>query len=182
MKRPTRRPPKSGPRGPSVVPKQIPSVERMREIGIFGALSDEVLARLAEMEQLMLSPGQLVFAEGDHGREMYIVLDGEVEVLKRSRKGRDQRVAILGPNDAFGEMSIIDVQPRSATVRTLGPTRLLRIRSDDLDALYRSDLRGYAILVLNLARDLSRRLRVTDGLMADFAASVLDEYVPRKPR
>jgi len=164
-------------------PKAPTSIDRLREIGIFGALSDEVLAHIAKsMEQVNLQPGHTVFAEGDAGREMYVVLDGEVEVLKKSRRGRDQRVAILGPNDAFGEMSIIDVQPRSATVRTLGPTRLLRIRSDDLDQLYRTDLKGYAILVLNLARDLSRRLRVTDGLMADFAASVLDEYVPKKPR
>jgi len=164
-------------------PKTATTTDRLREVGIFGALSDEVLEHIAKsMEQVALQPGHLVFAEGDAGREMYVVLDGEVEVLKRSRRGRDQRVAILGPNDAFGEMSIIDVQPRSATVRTLGPTRLLRIRSDDLDQLYRTDLKGYAILVLNLARDLSRRLRVTDGLMADFAASVLDEYVPKKPR
>ena len=162
--------------------KTPPTIDRLREVGIFGALSDGVLEHIASaMEQLALPPGHLVFAEGDAGREMYVVLDGEIEVLKRSRRGRDQRVAILGPNDAFGEMSIIDVQPRSATVRTLGPTRLLRIRSDDLDALYRTDLKGYAILVLNLARDLSRRLRVTDGLMADFAANVLDEYVPKKP-
>lgn len=164
-------------------PPKAPTVDRLREVGIFGALSDSVLEHISSvMEQVNLPPGHLVFAEGEAGSEMYVVLDGEVEVLKRSRRGRDQRVAILGPNDAFGEMSIIDVQPRSATVRTLGPTRLLRIRSDDLDALYRTDLKGYAILVLNLARDLSRRLRVTDGLMADFAASVLDEYVPKKPR
>ncbi len=170
-------------RRPSAPKTTVPTVDRLREVSIFGALSDPVLEHIASgMEQLNLPPGQLVFAEGDAGSEMYVVLDGEVEVLKRSRRGRDQRMAILGPNDAFGEMSIIDIQPRSATVRTLGPTRLLRIRSDDLDALYRSDLKGYAILVLNLARDLSRRLRVTDGLMADFASTVLDEYVPKKPR
>lgn len=158
-------------------------MDRLREIGLFGALSDTVLEHISRnMDQVMMAPGVVVFAEGDSGSEMFVVLDGEVEVLKRSRRGRDQRVAVLGPNDAFGEMSIIDVQPRSATVRTVAPTRLLRVRSKDLDALYRSDLKGYAILVLNIARDLSRRLRVTDGLMADFAANLLDEYVPRKPR
>src|SRR5439155_27368546 len=107
-------------------PKTATTTDRLREVGVFGALSDVVLEPTAKsMGQVALQPGHLVFAEGDAGREMYVVLDGEVEVLKRSRRGRDQRVAILGPNDAFGEMSIIDVQPRSATVRTLGPTRLL---------------------------------------------------------
>jgi CRP-like cAMP-binding protein len=74
-------------------------------------------------------------------------------------------------------MSIIDLQPRSATVRTLGPARLLRVSTEDMDALYRHDLKSYTLIILNIARDLSRRLRVTDGLLADFTASVLDEYV-----
>jgi CRP-like cAMP-binding protein len=157
------------------------TVDRLRDVGIFGALADDVLEHIARsMDQVTYAPGQTVFAEGDVATEMYVVLDGEVEVLKRSRRGRDTRVAILGPNDAFGEMSVIDVQPRSASVRTLGPSRLLRIRAADLDELYRHDLKAYAILVLNIARALSRRLRVTDGLLADFTASVLDEYVPRR--
>src|SRR6185295_5282062 len=129
-------------------------------------------------------PGDAIFREGDAAREMYVVLDGEVEVLKKSRRGRDMRVAILGPSDCFGEMSLIDVQPRSATVRVLAPARLLRMTSEDLDGLYRHDLKSYALITLNIARDLSRRLRVTDGILADFAANVLDEYVgqPRQQK
>jgi CRP-like cAMP-binding protein len=119
-----------------------------------------------------------VFKEGDGaGHEMYVVLDGEMEVTKRSRRGRDVRVAILGPTDWFGEMSVLDMQARSATVRALGPSRLARFTSEDMDALYRFDLKSYAIVVLNIARDLSRRLRVTDGILADFTVNVLDEYV-----
>ena len=155
-----------------------PSIDRLREIGLFGALSDEVLEHLAKnLQQRRVQPGTTIFQEGDAAHDMFVVLDGEVEVLKKSRRGRVQRVAILGPSDAFGEMSIIDVQPRSAMVRALAPTRLLRIAAEDLDALYRQDVKSYAIVVLNVARDLSRRLRVTDGLLADIAANVLDEYV-----
>ena len=72
---------------------------------------------------------------------------------------------------------MLDMQPRSATVRALAPSRLLRMTSEDLDALYRFDVKSYALTVLNIARDLSRRLRVTDGILADFAVNVLDEYV-----
>jgi CRP-like cAMP-binding protein len=89
-------------------------------------------------------------------------------------------VAILGPSDCFGEMSMIDMQARSATVRALAPSRLLKITSEDMDGLYRSDLKSYTLIVLNIARDLSRRLRVTDGILADFTANVLDEYVVAK--
>lgn len=155
--------------------------ERLREIGIFGALSDEVLARLAtSLKPIRVLPGHVLFKEGDPARELYVVIDGEVEVLKKSRRSRDVRVAILGPNDSFGEMSIIDVQPRSATVRALGPSRLLKMTSEDLDTLYRTDLKSYALITLNIARDLSRRLRVTDGILADFTANLLDEYVKAK--
>jgi CRP/FNR family cyclic AMP-dependent transcriptional regulator len=158
------------------------TIAALREIGLFGALSDDVLERLASMLKTMrVTPGDTIFHEGDgSAREMYVVLDGEMEVSKRSRRGRDMRVAILGPNDCFGEMSMIDMQNRSASVRALAPSRLLKITSEDMDALYRADLKSYALIVLNIARDMSRRLRVTDGILADFTANVLDEYVAAK--
>jgi len=169
----------SQPRVPIAVAQDTPpSIDRLREVGLFGALSDEVLEHLASvLQRRLVAPGTTIFQEGDPGHDMFVVLDGEIEVLKKSRRGRQQRVAILGPSDMLGEMSIIDVQPRSATVRALAPTRLLRIAAEDLDALYRHDVKSYAIVVLNVARDLSRRLRVTDGILADIAANVLDEYV-----
>jgi len=158
------------------------NLTQLREIGLFGALSDEILQHLADtLTVRRVIVGDAVFREGDPAREMYVVLDGEMEVLKKSRRGRETRVAILGPNDCFGEMSIIDMQPRSATVRALGSAQLLRISTEDMDALYRHDLKSYTLIVLNIARDLSRRLRVTDGILADFTANVLEEYVVNKP-
>jgi CRP-like cAMP-binding protein len=167
------------------VPRPDPAVTstQLREIGLFGALSDDVLEHLcASLREKRVGAGDAVFREGDPAREMYVLLDGEMEVLKKSRRGRDQRVAILGPNDSFGEMSIIDMQPRSATVRAVAPSRVLRISTEDMDALYRYDLKSYTLIVLNIARELSRRLRVTDSILADFTASVLDEYVPGGPK
>ncbi len=156
------------------------TTERLREIGLFGALSDDVLTKLAStLHQVRVGAGDVIFSEGDPASEMFIVLEGEVEVVKKSRKGRLHRVAFLGPLDTFGEMSVIDVQPRSATARSLAPTRLLRLATDDLDQLYRHDLKAYALIVLNVARDLSRRLRVTDGILADFTANMLDDYLDR---
>jgi CRP-like cAMP-binding protein len=154
------------------------TVAGLREIGLFGALSDDILEHLTRiLNARRVTAGEMVFKEGDTAREMYVVLDGEIEVLKKSRRGRDMRVAILGPGDSFGEMSIIDMQNRSASVRTLAPSRLLRVSAEDMDALYRHDLKSYTLIVLNIARDLSRRLRVTDNILADFTANVLDEYV-----
>lgn len=152
----------------------------LRNIGLFGALSEEVLVHLAQTLSVEApAAGQTIFREGDEASAMYVVIGGEIEVVKKSRRGIDARVALLGPGDWFGEMSIVDIQPRSATVRALAPGRLVRITPADLDALYRFDVRSYAIVVLNLARELSRRLRVADGILADLIANVLDNYVVR---
>ena len=155
----------------------------LRHIGLFGAMSDDVLGFLAGMLRVIEPAiGETIFREGDDANAMYVVLAGEMEVTKRSRAGVDARVAVLGPGDWFGEMSIVDIQPRSATVRSLAAARLLRITAADLDALYRHDVRSYAIIVLNLARELSRRLRVADTILADLIANVMDHYVVKKPR
>jgi len=165
----------------------LPTAERLpatltelKNIGLFGALSDGVLEHLTSTLSVETpEAGQVLFREGDAATAMYVVISGEVEVLKRSRSGVDARVAVLGPSDWFGEMSIVDIQPRSATVRALAPSRLVRVTPSDLDTLYRHDLRAYAIVILNLARELSRRLRVADGIVADLVANVLDSYVKR---
>ena len=152
----------------------------LRNIGLFGALGEDVIAHLASSLSVVTpSAGDVVFREGDEARDMFVLVSGEMEVLKRSKRGIEARVALLGPGDWFGEMSIVDVQPRSATVRALAPSRLLRITAGDLDALYRFDLKSYALIVLNVARELSRRLRVADGILADLIANVLDSYLGR---
>ena len=100
----------------------------LRNIGLFGALSDDVLTFLVGMLTVVEpAVGETIFREGDEPTAMYVVLAGEMEVTKKSRGGVDARVAVLGPGDWFGEMSIVDIQPRSATVRTLAPGRLIRV-------------------------------------------------------
>lgn len=152
----------------------------LRSVALFAGLPEEVFAHLAAtLPQRALAPGAIVFREGDAARALFLLLEGELEVTKQSRRGTEARVAILGPSDTFGEMSLLDLQPRSATVRTLSPVRIVEFGAEALDDLYRKDVRAYSLLVLNLARDLSRRLRVADGLVASFAASFADEYPAR---
>jgi CRP-like cAMP-binding protein len=156
------------------------TASELKNIGLFGALSDEVLEHLARTLTVDTPQvGEVLFREGEAASAMYVVISGEMEVLKRSKTGVEARVAVLGPSDWFGEMSIVDIQPRSATVRALAPGRLVKITPSELDALYRFDLRSYAIVILNLARELSRRLRVADGIVADLIVNVLDHYVKR---
>jgi CRP-like cAMP-binding protein len=152
--------------------------EQLRDIGLFGGLTDPAIdALIAELQTQRIEPGVFVMREGEVAREMFVVLGGELEVLKRGTRGNEARVAMLGPGDWVGEMSIIDVMPRSASVRALAPSLLLRISAEDLDKLYRRDVKSYALFVLNMARELSRRLRVADGILSGVIASVWDEYL-----
>jgi CRP-like cAMP-binding protein len=151
----------------------------LREIGLFGGLDEETLEILArELPAEQVSVGTRVVSEGDAAREMFVVVSGELEVLKRSPAGSEVRVAMLGPGDWFGEMAIVDVQPRSATVRSLAPSTLLRVSAEHVDRLlYRRDLKAYSLLIMNIARELSRRLRVADGILSQFVGSVTDQYL-----
>jgi len=162
-------------------PLDPPSLEELADIGLFGGLDESVLSDFVQkLPILMLSPGDVVFREGDQGRELYVLLGGEMEVAKTSKAKTETRVAMLGPGDWFGEMSILDVLPRSATVRALAPARVIKMSAHDLDALYRRDVKAYAIIVLNVAREMSRRLRVADGILADLMSSVGATYSRRR--
>ncbi len=148
---------------------------QMRDIGLFGGMTDEALDQLCEeLRPLRVAPGEEVAREGEHAHDMFVVLGGELEVVRHSRGGVEGRVALLGPGSWFGEMSIIDPQPRSATVRAVAPSALLRITAEDFDRLYRRDQKAYLMLVLNIARELARRLRVADGMIAGFVSSMWD--------
>ena len=153
------------------------SASDLRNFGLFGAMPEGVLEYLSEhLEVMEVEPGSYLFREDEEANSMFVVLQGDVEVLKKSKAGVETRVAVLGPGDWFGEMAIIDVQRRSAAVMTVSPARLIKITAKDLDRLYRHDVKAYAIFVLNIAREMSRRLRVADGILADLIANVVDGY------
>jgi CRP/FNR family cyclic AMP-dependent transcriptional regulator len=150
----------------------------LREIGLFGALADEALQFLASnLTILNRGADELIFKEGDQARELYVLLCGEVEVFKVLKRGAEARLATLSPGHWFGEMSVLDAHPRSASVRALEPCRLLVVTARDLDALYRRDLKSYTLMVLNIARELARRLRLVDELVADFVGNVRDQHI-----
>ena len=89
-------------------------------VPLFSGLDPEVLERLESFTfRKSFSPGELIVEEGRTGNGLYVVLSGEVEVIKGMGGGRPQTVARLGPGEPFGEMALLGEWPRSASVRAV---------------------------------------------------------------
>ena len=136
----------------------------------FGGLSDASLDLLISMlVERRFDIGAAVVAEGEPGRSMYIVRSGELAVSKLGESGRAIRMTGLGPGDFFGEMTLIEPQNRSATVLAETPTELYELTARNLYAYYKADIYAYVMVMLNINRELCRRLRRADNRIAELA-------------
>lgn len=138
-------------------------------IALFGGLSPEEKARvIGLMRPRTFAPGAILVREGDLADALYVIDEGEVEVIKASPAGEPRVIAVLGPGDCFGEMAVIDIQPRSASARARTTTRVRELRARDLHSLCEWRMSAFLMIVMNIAREISRRLRRTDAMLADF--------------
>jgi signal transduction histidine kinase/predicted CoA-binding protein len=111
----------------------------LSKIPLFANLSEDDLAQLCEtVEEVRLSKGDLLFAQGSTGDKAYVVKDGEVEILKHSQ-GREVLLAVRKSGDVIGEMSLLQEAPRSATVKARTDSSLLAIRHENLDQMIDSN-------------------------------------------
>jgi CRP-like cAMP-binding protein len=129
----------------------------LREIAIFGGLTDPGLLRVIALLHEEHAPvGATVCREGEMAWSMYVVRSGDVVVCRKAASGALIRVTRLGPGDFFGEMSLIDIQARSATVVVEKPAVLYSLTNRDLFTLYGSDTESYVMVIQNIARELQR--------------------------
>jgi CRP/FNR family cyclic AMP-dependent transcriptional regulator len=127
---------------------------------IFAGLSPEALAFLrGQAKELRALPGATIVREGEAGNAMFLLGEGKVEIRKSDSQGRAIRLAELEPGSFFGEMCILETLPRVATIIALTDVSLYSLSSMDYYKFYHAMPAQYSILVLNIARDLSRRLR-----------------------
>jgi len=151
----------------------------LKRHGLFAGLSEDdlkdlpVLFRTEEYQR-----GERIITEGERGGSLYVIYQGGVDILKQvvSREGECQeKIASLHPGDTFGEMELIDQQPRSATVVAHSETIVLALDNIDLHKLNLRNTRAYATMLLNLAREISRRLRATDQYLAVSLFSIREQ-------
>jgi len=144
----------------------------LRSISLFGGLEDASLEKIeAMLVEHSFAAGAVVCAEGEQGRSMYVVATGEVEVRRANSKGEQVPIVRLGRGEFFGEMTLIEIQPRSATVVVMEASTLYALTKKDLYTLYLEDLNAYILVLQNICRQLSRRLRKADSHISELLTS-----------
>ena len=139
----------------------------LKGVPIFAGLEEEALSTLLNRaSQLTIGAGQVVVREGETSNRFFLIGSGSVIVCKRFETSEQITLATLGAGEFFGEMCILETLPRAATVITVPETELFSIPSVAFYHLHQSFPAQYSIMILNIARDLSRRLRRIDESFA----------------
>lgn len=127
----------------------------------------EELSLLADLVTLQeYRAGDVVFNQGDVGDSLFVLAEGTIEILQKTATGAPYTVATLTPPAFFGEMSLLDKETRSATVKAAADTTLLRLTNDNLHVFAKNFRNGFTWIVVNIARMLSARLRETNKRLA----------------
>ena len=162
------------------------TIEALQGTAAFAGVTEDALTFLLERSRAVTSPrGHVFFREHDHGDTLYLIEEGSVEIFK-TRDGIRRDVGVLGEGDCFGEMALLSVTDRSATVMAREPCVCLELSNRALLALYVHDVGQFALIVMNLGREVCRRLRdLNDVLLSQevaraYAAASAD--VPQIPK
>ena len=118
---------------------------------------------VASLVTLNVARGDLVFHEGEPGDCLYVVRDGKIKLGRRSADGRENLLAVLGPGEMFGELSLFDPGPRTATATAVADAQLLQMGHDQLARW----LTSTPSIAEHLLRALARRMRRTNEALAD---------------
>ncbi|WZH52012.1 MAG: Crp/Fnr family transcriptional regulator [Nocardioides alkalitolerans] len=143
-------------------------IDVLRQAPLFSALDDDSIESLvSSLAETRLRRGEVLFHEGDSGDKLYVVLEGKVKLGRTSADGRENLLAILGPGQMFGELSLFDPGPRSATVTAVTESTFASLSHEDLQLW----LEGRPVVARGLLSQLAARLRKANDVVADLVFS-----------
>ena len=136
---------------------------------LFGGLSDEELDLIRPLlSEEHYKTGEYLLREGEENHKIFFIVEGGVSIEKQCADSKEgtRQLTVLAKGDSFGEMELIDVQPCAASAVAQEDTFVTTLTNSDLYRLSKSHLKTYTIIIMNLAREISRRLRKTDEKLA----------------
>jgi CRP/FNR family transcriptional regulator, cyclic AMP receptor protein len=128
-----------------------------------GLDEDGARALRSRMSDVKLERGERLFAEGDNGDRLYVVLEGKLKLTKAAPDGRENLLSVIGPGEMFGELSLFDPRPRTSSASAVTEARLAALAHDKL-LVWLADRPEVA---LHMLRALAQRLRRANDVMAD---------------
>ncbi|MDR0487721.1 MAG: cyclic nucleotide-binding domain-containing protein [Treponema sp.] len=130
----------------------------LQKYSIFGGLLEEQIESILPlMGQESYGADTEIITEGKPNDKIYFLMEGEAAVIKGGAV-----IFRVVEGEIFGEMEVLDIMPSAATVKTLSPVTVMSISNKNLREIYRMDIKIFSLIVMNLARDISRRLRRMD--------------------
>jgi CRP-like cAMP-binding protein len=148
--------------------KQINEDAVVRTAPLFSALDDASAAKLlASMSPVKVSRGSTLFKEGDAGDRLFVVVEGKLKLGTSSVDGRENLLSILGPGEMFGELSLFDPGPRTATASAVTDSRLLSLANDQVIGW----VTEYPQVSIQMLGRLAQRLRRTNEGLSDLVFS-----------
>ena len=154
-------------------------IELLQRMPIFGAIRADTLDFLLGFCPIVsVTTDEFFFHEDQQGDSMFVLERGKAAVLK-SWHGEEYLLQTLKEGDCFGEMAVMDHCPRSASVRAVEDCSAIRISAGDLYQVYAKDLKQFALIQMNMGREVCRRLREANSRLfsAKMGTRVADEHV-----
>jgi CRP/FNR family transcriptional regulator, cyclic AMP receptor protein len=141
-----------------------PGADRLANVPLFSDLDADSLERLAAVARTRtFAAGATIFNRGEPGQVLYVIQCGKVKICLTSPEGQEVALAVLGPGECFGELALLDGQPRSADACALEPVTAAAIqRADFIKACMQ-----HPRIAVQVMQVLSRRLRQTDEMVQD---------------
>ena len=140
-------------------------IELLQRMPVFGGIRTEVLQFLLGLCPIVSVPANdFFFRERDKGDSMFVLEMGKAAILK-SWRGQDYLLRTLNEGDCFGEMAVMDHCPRSASVRAVEDCVAIHISAANLYQVYAQDLKQFALMQMNMGREVCRRLREADNML-----------------
>ncbi len=140
----------------------------LRQTPLFSGLDDDAADSLrSSLTEIRLDRGETLFREGDGGDRLYVVIDGKIKLGRSSPDGRENLLAVLGPGQMFGELSLFDPGPRSATATAVTDVAMVSLGHAELNGW----LTGHPDVARGLLNQLAARLRRTNDVVADLVFS-----------
>lgn len=142
-----------------------PRIALLQSMSVFGGIRDDIVAFvLARAPSVRIPKDDYFFREGDSADCMYVLEEGHAVVVKGDAP-QERLIRTLARGDCFGEMSLMDFSPRSASVRATADSSALQISTACLFEVYQKDVEQFAMIEMNMGREVSRRLRESDAAL-----------------